>query len=343
MANPTIKEIARRCGVSWVTVSRVLKHGGAMHRPETRDLVLATASKLGYVPNASARAIRNGCFGAIALLLATDRLRNYLSSQLVDGVLDALAEHRLHLHVAKLPDQQLTGESVDPAILGELMVDGLLINYHQPIAPALVERIRNHRIPSVWLNTKQTHDCVHPDDLAAGHAATTHLLQLGHRRIAWLDHTNGRLGGDAVHYSAHDRRLGYTRAMRQAGLPVRTIQGDCHIPPAERLAFANAWLRSPDRPSAVVAYTQVEAVTTLEMAGRCGLRVPDDLSIITCSDGLLDGGAVEITSMLIPNTELAHVAVAMLRRRMKTPGTGCRAQAVPFQLAAGATCSPPTR
>jgi DNA-binding LacI/PurR family transcriptional regulator len=50
----------------------------------------------------------------------------------------------------------------------------------------------------VWINTKQPKDCVHLDDLAAGHEAAVRLLRLGHRRIAWLDHANGALAHAAV-------------------------------------------------------------------------------------------------------------------------------------------------
>src|SRR5579883_3270772 len=98
----TLKQIARETGVSIKTVSRILSGHSDLHRPETRERVLKAAQDLGYLFNSSARALRQGRFGCIALVLSADLVFSMTPTGLVGGILDACAAERLHLTLAQL-------------------------------------------------------------------------------------------------------------------------------------------------------------------------------------------------------------------------------------------------
>src|SRR5712671_436551 len=127
-----LKQIAATIGVSPNTVLRVLRGenkevwpSAARRATEIRQL----AQKLGYLPNGSARAIRQQRFNCVGLLLSADRGRSHLPDGLFNRAHDALADRGYRLVVSKLADEKLRSEAFVPLLLRELSCDGLLINY----------------------------------------------------------------------------------------------------------------------------------------------------------------------------------------------------------------------
>ena len=167
----TIRQIAARTGLSPITVSRVLGDKSDKHRPETRERVLRAAEELGYRINTAARAISTGRFGSVALLMSTEGSFSYLPGPLMDGIQEVLEEQDLHLTVARLSDEKLTDAEYVPQILREWTADGVLINYHFHIPGRLIELVRRYNVPSIWINSKQECNSVHPDDFGAGRRA----------------------------------------------------------------------------------------------------------------------------------------------------------------------------
>ncbi len=331
----TIKEIAQRTGLSMPTVCHVLGSRGHKYRPETRERVLEAARELGYRLHSSARAMRTGRYGAVALLLSTVGSRSTLPGSQLDAIHDALAEQDLHLTLTKVPDEKLTSEGFVPKILRQSMVDGLLLNYFADIPQRMVDLIHRHDIPSVWINSKQESDCVYPDDRDVGRRATEHLLRLGHRHIAYVDHPISH------HYSAVDRRQGYQDAMKQAGLSPRLLplERPESTTPAAREA---GWLKMPERPTAVIAYAPPVAQALVYAALAQGLRVPEDLSVVSFSYEPVHFITVSIATWIVPSHDMGRTAVQMLVSKMEEPGLTLPPRVIPFRLLEeGATIAPP--
>ena len=340
---PTIATLAAHLGLSRATVTHVL-NGRAEEqriRPETRERVLAVAAELGYRANASARAVRAGRFGSVALLQS--RLGQYLPDELLSGLSAGLAAERLQLVLTEVPNVDVGGESLVARAMRELSVDGVLVNRHGGTPTAFLERIQELRIPAVFLNTKQAHDCVHPDDLGGGRLATGSPLSLGHRRIAYV-------GSEPVwipHYSEADRLDGYASAMGEAGgEPVV-----CRLPFAwqapggadddQRVLAALGLLSGERRPTAIVAYGLRESMAVLHAAQRLGLRLPSDLSLIHFHHRLDDQFGRPIHTVSNGMRPMGEAAVELLLEKIAHPERPLPPRVVPEQLLPGATCAPP--
>lgn len=338
----TLKRIAEQCGLSLQTVGAVLGGKQALFRPETVARVKAAAEELGYRPNSAAKAMRSGRFGCAALVLSDDPWRSALFRPQLSGIDQALTAAGMHLVHALVPERDLRERGQVPKIIGELMADGLLINYNTGIPEALDQVISRHRLPAIWMNAKRARDCVHPDDEGAGRLATEHLLGLGHRRIAYVDYCHATEQPDH-HYSAGDRQAGYERAMRAAKLTPRVITTPRTLPSAQIPQAACAWLTAADRPTAVVTYCEREAEPILYAAvALLRLEVPRDLSIVAIADDPADHTGVTLATVLLPRYDLGRVAVELLLERIAAPKRALPARCLPVRLAAGtSTAAPP--
>lgn len=333
MAIVTIKQIAERTGLSIRTVGRILSEdtsgsGSPAHSSSTREKVVTAARELGYRPNASARSMRTGRFGCVALLLSsTSPQRSNLPGELFAGIDDALTEHNIHLTLARLPDEKLATAEVLPKILREWMADGLLVNYNYHIPQSLLQTIRDPRTPSVWINTKQEANAVWPDDFAAGRLAAEDLIARGHTRIAYAVQE----GADG-HYSATDRYDGYADAMATAGLRAEKLilpepkipQGRTSLlPPPGWEDDGPVWdadaARTGARPTAIIAYMGNVANFLLFLASGHGLQAPRDLSVVTFEDYTSATAGLLVTTWRIPSYRLGQEAVRMLLARLADP------------------------
>jgi LacI family transcriptional regulator len=332
----TLKMIAAKSGVSVSTVSHVLGSRAHLFNAKTRDKVLAAARDLDYKPNAVARAMRSGKSGTIALLLSTTQHTSNLPQEMLRGIETTLAEHDLQLSLTQLPDEERAANGVVPRVLRERLVDGLLINMQEEIPASIRLLIAKLNLPSISLNCLKPSDTVHPDDMSAGYTATRHLLDLGHRRIAYASYS------DSPHYSMQARIDGYEKAMREAGLAPRIIHHPPYIPHLERIAVSKPWLKKADRPSAVITYSAGTALPILLAASvELGLRVPQDLSLVTFSEHLEDTCGIALTTMILPEFAIGQAAVKMLLSKMASPAEEIASQAIDFALATGQTCAPP--
>ena len=341
----TISEIARRAGVTDGTVSRVLN---SLHEPKYRSAVRRAekirriAAQMGYRPHAAARVTRQGRFQAVGLLASLDRRRRYMPVELLEAVHDALAEHDLQLTYAKVPDAKLTDAGFVPRLLREWSVDGLLINYSHGFPAAMVELIDRFRIPSVWMNTRRATDAVYPDDRAAAEEATRYLLASGRARIAYLALQRP---GSEEHYSTAERAEGYRGAMAAAGrpalvtqIPVREWANGSGLIADDRLDVLRRWLSGPDRPDAVVTYSGWTAEPLVFAATAAGLRLPDDLRIVSLGGVAMSSPlGLPLTQVVSDVAQLGRAAVAMLNRKLASPAFPLPAEPIAGRLALGST------
>ena len=336
----TLEEIAREAGVSRYTVSNVLRGRNKENwacTAERAERIRGIAARLNYRPNAAAVATATGRFGAIGLLASRRHPHGALLGTLLNSVRHHLTERELHLTLGNLPDESLTDEAYVPRILREWSVDGLLINYISGIPDKMIELIQRYQIPSVWLNAKLESDCVYPDDFEAAGQACKYLLQMGHRRIAYVDYMS------SGHYSTADRRNGYLRAMRSARLKPQVFSNARERPQTEWLDLSCEWLRAPERPTAVITYEADRALPVFCAALKLGLDVPRDLSILSFHDMDVMTVGVRLTTMEIPMVQSGAVAVEMVNEKISNPGLSLPARAIKANLIEGASCAPPSK
>jgi DNA-binding LacI/PurR family transcriptional regulator len=340
----TLSEIAKLAGVSKMTVSNVLNGRSKEAWPssaERANQIRQIAERLQYRPNAAAKAIAQGRFNNVAMVMG--QTAQYMPDGLLRGAAQALAERDMSLTITELPDAKLTNQGFVPKMLRELSSDGLLINYISNVPEAMERLLRSNHIPSAWINIKGPTDCVYPDDEAGARAATEHLLQLGHRRIAFVG------GTGEGHYSDADRRGGYEATMRAAGRRPQVVAATTaawrkDMTPAStdtRLSACAALLASADRPTAVLAAEPDYAQPLMYAAALAGLAVPRDLSVITFADWVPDGLGVFCGFMHISMTKVGATAVRLLAEKLENPAVTLPSVAVPLTLHVGQTVAPP--
>jgi LacI family transcriptional regulator len=317
MSETTLRQVAEHCRMSVSTVSHVLGARAGQYSDQTCRRILRAASELGYRPNSSARAMRSGKFNSLALLVSSELYRSYLPDPLLRGVHNALVQRNQALYVGILPDESLTSAELMPGLLQQWRVDGLLVNYNAVVPARMSNLIRAHRLPSIWINAKREADAVRPDDHGAGRMAAQHLLHLGHRRIAYADLVYAE-GEAPDHYSATDRCAGCTAALRKAGLRPIVFRSERRLKGADRLAFLRAQLET-HRPTAVVAYVPGSAACVIQAAQMVGLRVPQDLSVVTFAEALADVAGYIATTVILPWYEVGTQAVEMVMTKIEKP------------------------
>ena len=336
----TLTELADRLNLSPMTVSRALRGVGRM-QPQTRQRVIETAREYGYRPNTSARAMRTGRSGCVALVLSSSVEHSTLPQQLVWGIEDAVEAQNAYLALCRLSDADVGQADRMPKLLKELVADGLLLNYTHSVPKPLIEQIRTGHVPAIWINTKMPHDCVFPDDVDAGYRLTKYLLDLGHRRIAYGDVYAPLRDEASAHYSVADRRAGYLKAMAEAKLPPR----EWRVPADDKryTAAATQLLGGRDRPTAVVSYNGDTARPVMEAAALLGLEVPRDLSVVSVDVGPIPMFDRWTTTLVLPEQELGRTAVRMLLEKIANPTKKLPATPVVGELLQADTTAPPPR
>jgi LacI family transcriptional regulator len=346
----SIKEIARRTGLSVPTVGNVLGRAANRYSAETRSRVLAAAAEIGYRPNSSARAMRRGRIGCAALVLSRSR-QNTLSaipSGLLDGLDDELAKHNMHLAVSRLSDEELSSDIALPKVLREYMADGMIVNYTHEIPPKMLEQIHAHHTPAVWINAKLDADCVYAADYEAARTVTQHLISLGHRRIGFLHMISASVfQGDfesskpRMHYSTADRARGYSEVMIEAGLQPRVATHDRFVDDEEHMRICSSLLSGADRVTAMLVYSEGDVALALMAATSLGLEVPRDLSIIAFAAYEPRVAGRYMSIIRLPTSEVGRRAVRMLLKKVEHPDDLLPPDAVEYDGITGPTIAAP--
>jgi LacI family transcriptional regulator len=272
----TIAEVAREAGVGVGTVSRVM-NGSTAVRDGTRRRVLDAIGRLGYAPNAAARALSTGrtaTIGVVAPFFTRASVMTRLRG--ISRTLDA-AGYGLVLFDVERPEQA-------PTIFRELgaggRVDGVVAITLCP-EEAVIERFAASRVPLVLVDGEHPRlPCVTIDDVSGGRIATSHLLELGHERIAFV----GDIEESPTRPIAR-RRAGYEAALRAAGirpdprLVHRALHGRGPTADATRALLA---LDAP--PTAIFAASDDQALAVLAVAAEDGVDVPGELSVVGFDD-----------------------------------------------------------
>ncbi|HEY0008293.1 MAG TPA: LacI family DNA-binding transcriptional regulator [Tepidisphaeraceae bacterium] len=333
--------MADRLGVSPMTISYALR-GHASVSAAMRERVKVVANELGYRPNSAARAMLSGHFKTVASVYAVHRdgLRQTSRSELLAGYSSALHASGMQLTLAAMDADQSQGVKGKPILLRERAVDGLLIDYDIRVAQGWMEELSSLGVPSIHVNDKQKADCVYPDDFGGAQAATEYLLMIGHRRVlCFIDGRLHPLDEPPAHYSAPDRVAGYRAAMKAAGRIPQVVHAK--VGSAEAQEQIRAFLAASDRPTAVLCAGGENPVNIYFCASMAGLRVPNDLSIVTLHYEQYIAPAT-VATWHIPLRETGHFAVKQLLKKIAAPTQRLVPMTIPYEkVDLGSTvCSP---
>lgn len=331
---PTLKDVARLAGVSAMTVSGVFRDpsDGYSVMPETRARVEAAAAKLGYRPNSVARAMRNRHFHDIGLLVVKppEYLRTMPAT--MAGVFDELNSANYQLTMIGLPPD--TGAERLPKSFAERCIDALIVDHTMGVPREIRQLVSNAAFPHVALNHRDAVNAVYIDDLGAAVEATRLLITRGRQRIAFFSFET-RLRDQ--HYSFDERRRGYFTSMGEAGLPAREISLPDRLEGGH--AAAIEVLRRTPRPDALLCYSDADAVYVQRALLLLGLRVPEDIALVTFQGDAYGYSPVDLTMMRIPWYQIGRVAAAMALAAAKTgPRAEVPAREFKTTLSLGRSC-----
>lgn len=274
----TLADVAARAGVSISAVSRVLRDDPTTRvGAETRKRIHAAAQELQYRPNFAGRALKSARTQVIGLVVPD--LTNALFTELMDGVEDEAREHGYAVLLGRSNDVRL-GAEVYERLLGEGRVDGLIVQVGDGVPTAGLGALLDANSPVMLINSAYPGkvSSVALDDQGGARLATEHLLELGHHRI-------GLVNGLPRSFTAARRAAGYEAAMADADVPVPTgYQTRLGYRPENGREALGQLLDLPKPPTAVVVANVNAAVGLLTEARGRGIRVPDDLSVVSVHD-----------------------------------------------------------
>jgi DNA-binding LacI/PurR family transcriptional regulator len=309
-----LQDVAERAGVSVKTVSNVVN--GYLHvSTATRRRVQSAIDELGYRPNLSARTLRSGQSGVIALALPELDMPYF--AELARFVIEVADVHGLTVLVDQTDGLAEREQLVMSGIRGHL-IDGLVLSPVATGAEALARWVG--QVPIVLLGEKVSHgpvDHVAIDNVAAARLATEHLVDAGCTRVVAIgDQPDSPQGSGA----ALLRRRGYQQALRGRGMAVeeRHIAATPSWRRQDGASAMAALLDADARPDGAFCFNDTLALGALRMLAERGLRVPEDVAVIGIDD-VEDGRfAVPSLSTVAPDKEqIARTAVQMLVDRMQ--------------------------
>jgi LacI family transcriptional regulator, galactose operon repressor len=301
----TIRDVAARAGVSTATVSRVLAGIGSP-KASTAAAVMSAVEELDYRPSGVARSLRmrrTRTFG----LIVTD-IQNPFFPELVQSAdLAARARGYSILLGSAAYDESRAMHYLD--LMVDRRVDGLIIASSQ-LSEATWTWLASSPVPLVVVNAEPanlTVSLVTSDNVAGSRLAAQHLIDLGHRRIAYIR--------GAESFTADVPRLtGFRDACRAAGLPVSDtpeFRGDGQFEGGERATAQ--MLRDGCDVTAIACYNDVTAIGALRALRSAGRHVPGDVSVVGCDDiAAASWVAPALTTVAQQKAEMGRIAVERL-------------------------------
>ena len=268
----SIYEIAREAGVSSSTVARALRGDTKNVRKDSIERVQrirAIAERLGYEQSWRAKVFSSGRTHAIGLVHShSDWIFEGVMGEVASAFTNSLRDLDYHLVLVPVDEQDHWQE-----LLTGGRLDGIAILHHYPEEAR--EFLSSCDLPTVLLGDNTDNDAPHviTDDYAGATLGTRHLIELGHRRIAFYAQDSVRR-----HYSVDDRVRGFQETMEQAGL-----DGSSYWRISEQ-ELATRLVSREDSPTAILCYCHVEAQILTQVMWKHHRRVPEDMSIIAFND-----------------------------------------------------------
>jgi DNA-binding LacI/PurR family transcriptional regulator len=272
----TIKDVARKAGVSQATVSRVL-NGHPYVADDLRSRVLEAVKALNYRPNRVAQRLRAAKSHLVGVIFSD--IRNPFNTLALSGIEQVLSEQGLSVLICHSDIDQRRENDFIALMLAE-DVAGLIIAPVKEESSALAEAVKNG-LPVVVIDRRMTRpktDAVLADNQYGAYRAIQHLIRLGHRRIAILN-------GPQHLTSGRERYAGFVQAMSEANLPIVSELvkfGDYQIESGYRLT--RELLTLSPLPTALFMANNLMTIGALNAIHEAGRHVPGELAVIGFDD-----------------------------------------------------------
>lgn len=307
--SPSILDVAQRAGVSVATASRVMSRSTYPVSETTKRKVLEAASALNYIPNSLARGLRIQRSGLIAVLVG-DNTDPYFA-EITRGV-EEIANQQDYLTIVCNAERDPKKELHYLRSLRDYRIDGVIfaggglnIPGHIEQLEAVVQEMQRHEAAVITLAQHTLHvPSVQADNFGGAKQMTTHLLALGHQRIAFV-------AGPSDLLVANVRLQGYMTALIEAGHnvnPALIIPGNFTHQSGAQAVDSIAYLASTERPTAIFAANDETALGVLQGIHKHGWRVPEDISVCGFGD-------LPIAQLVQPALTSVHIPLRELGRK----------------------------
>jgi LacI family transcriptional regulator len=306
----TIRDVARRAGVSPMTVSRVI-NGGHQVSEETRQAVDSVIRELGYVPNVLARGLSARRTRILALIVPD--VANPFFTLVVRGA-EVIARQAGYRVILCNTENDLEQEREYVQAMLEHRVEGILIAPAGDLSQSTLRLIEQQNVPFVQIDRRVegvNHDLVQGDGIGDARRLVRHLIDIGHQRIAMF------VGIPDVSTS-RDRLNGYREALESAGLafdPSLVFESNFSVEGGYLAGQRLLWLAQ--RPDAIFAINTLVAVGAVKALREQRLEIPGDIGLV-CFDDIEHAALIcpFLTVMVQPAESYGRIATDLLLARI---------------------------
>jgi len=304
-----LKDVAERAGVSVMTVSKVLRNEPDVSAA-TKTRIRALALEMGYVPDVLAQSMRTRSTRLVGLIIPA--ITNPVFARLLLAVEERVHDRGYDLLLAHTLNRPEREEATIRRMIAR-RVNGLLIfpvhRFENRLA--LAEDLRRQNLPTVVLGPPPAAwtgiPSVQVDDVQGGYEAAKHLLDLGHRKIAFL-------AGPSAAVWAQQRFEGHQRALREAGIALDdrlVFQAGGTIEEGAKAALQ--MLHENVEATAFQAVNDLVAIGAADLLLNQGLRIPDDVSVVGFGNVLTSSFfRIPLTTVRQPKYSMGTAAMEML-------------------------------
>jgi LacI family transcriptional regulator len=329
----TIKDVAKKAGVSIATVSYVVNDKRFVSDP-VRKKVLHAIKELDYQRSDLARSLRQKKTLMIGLVIP-DNTNPYFA-EIARGMEDASFDLGYNVIFCNT-DGNSDKEVSYIKMLTSKGIDGITLVPSYPL-DRLIPLLKTVRIPLVLLDRHLDEletDAVYVDNVRGGQEAVKYLLDLGHRRIACIS-------GPQVIPSGLHRLEGYQKALAEAGIPFdKSIVYNGNFHSKNGYEGFQELMKVKPAPTAIFACNDLMALGVLSAAHKAGLRIPEDLSVIGYDDvSFADDTIPPLTTMAQPKYRMGQIAAKMMVDRLKDPSSAFQKKPLLARLITRDTCGP---
>lgn len=305
-----IYDVARKAGVSIVTVSKVINKADTV-RDNNRQKVLQAMKELNYNPSAAARSLASGKTRVIGLVV--DSLTDTFLSSAIGGINDYLENNGYFLALSLIQESNNEDVIKMPYLFQEDRVDGLLIV--SPIYEDLyILELKGKKIPFVLMDNQKHHPSIPSiivNNYKGGYDAARHLLDMGHKRIL-------HLSGPDIYMSSQEREKGYRDAMIEAGCEPHVINSRqfsiaCGYEITRKLICEGSL-----NYTGIFAADDYIAFGVIDALRNSNIKVPEDISIIGYDDqDLASSFHPKLTTIKQPADEMGRKGAETLLKIIK--------------------------
>lgn len=301
-----IKDVARLANVSSGTVSNVLNHPERVSA-KRRQVVQDAISQLGYIRHEAARHLRSGHSSTLGLLLLDAWNPGF--TEVARGVEDTTMSGGWTLLISNSA-RDVHREQVYLRLFAEGRVAGLIVIPHDQFGESL-HQIRAGGVPVVVVDRAETGTgklSVAVDDVTGGRLAAQHLIDLGHRHLAFV-------GDETAAAPVHDRLTGVRKAVAEAPFDVRldVLPADLNVESGHRVGDHLSSKGQRARPTGVIAAIDLLAFGMLQALLTHGVRVPEEISVVGYDDiPFARQLSIPLTTVRRPHYEMGTAAARML-------------------------------